>query len=418
MNRNLKKIIAVSLIIGAFNSITPATNFSFITTKAYAASGDLTSIKLKTSSGNTIKTYSDSDYKSKNEVDDNEINDDGTYYAKTSSDKIKISTSGVSSSYVRIFKGKNSSTKGVKASSTIDLSSSSTTTLIIRTYSEDPGTIKYSDDSFVSEYTIKVKYTGSSSDSEEEENGDVYLKTLTLSDGSLSFSKSTSNYNVSVADSVSEVKITAKPDCDTDEYDDYEVTIDGSIVDEDDKFKKSVSLSKGKNEIKITVEDDNDEKRTYTLNINRGGTTTTNTNTGNNSSNNGSTDTTTVKVNQWIQVNGGWQYNDSSGNSVKNSWFIDRNYGKEYYLQSNGYMATSWLNYSGSWYYLGSDGAKKTGWQSVSGTWYYLDSQGKMQTGWIKDTTGKYYYLNSNGSMASNTTVGGYKLGANGAWIG
>ena len=396
MNRNLKKIIAISLIIGAFNSIMPATNFSFITTKAYAASGDLTSIKLKTSSGNTIKTYSDNDYKSKNEVDDDEMDDDETYYAKTSSDKIKISTSGVNSSHVRIFKGKSSSTKGVKTSSTIDLSSSTTTTLIIRTYDEDPGTIKYSDDSFVSEYTIKVKYTGSSSDSGEEENGDVYLKTLNLSDGSLSFSKNTSSYDVNVVESTSKITITAKPDCDTDEYDNYEVTIDGTIVDEDDKFKKSVSLSKGKNQIKITVEDDNDEIRTYTLNITRGETTTTNTNTSNNSNNNGSTSTTTAKANQWIQVNGLWQYNDSSGNPVKNNWFYDRNYGKNYYLQADGYMATGWLFNDGKWYYLGADGGMKTGWQLVNGTWYYLNSQGVM---------------------AYSTIIDGYKLSTNGAWV-
>jgi len=396
MNRNLKKIIAISLIIGAFNSITPATNFSFITTKAYAASGDLTSIKLKTSSGNTIKTYSDNDYKSKNEVDDDEMDDEETYYAKTSSDKIKISTSGVNSSHVRIFKGKSSSTKGVKTSSTIDLSSSTTTTLIIRTYDEDPGTIKYSDDSFVSEYTIKVKYTGSSSDSGEEENGDVYLKTLNLSDGSLSFSKNTSSYDVNVVESTSKITITAKPDCDTDEYDNYEVTIDGTIVDEDDKFKKSVSLSKGKNQIKITVEDDNDEIRTYTLNITRGETTTTNTNTSNNSNNNGSTSTTTAKANQWIQVNGLWQYNDSSGNPVKNNWFYDRNYGKNYYLQADGYMATGWLFNDGKWYYLGADGGMKTGWQLVNGTWYYLNSQGVM---------------------AYSTIIDGYKLSTNGAWV-
>jgi len=407
MNRNIKKIIAAALIIVAFNSVMPGANFNLMTTKAYASSGDLTSIKVKTSSGTTIKTYNYDDYKSKNEVDYDEMDDGETYYAKTSSDKIKISTSGVSSSHVRIFKGKTSSNKGAKTSSTIELSTESTTTLTIRTYDDDPGTVKYSDDSYVSEYIIKVKCTASSSDSVEEQ-GDVYLKSITLSDGDLSFSKSTSTYNVNVAESISEIKITAKPDCDSDEYDNYDVTIDGTIVDEDDKFKKSVSLNKGKNEIKITVEDNDEEIRTYTLNITRGVTTTTN---------NGSTDTTTVKANQWIQVNGLWQYNDSMGKTVSNSWFSDRNYGKEYYLQSNGYMATDWLSYGGSWYYLGTDGAKKTGWQLVSGTWYYLDSQGKMQTGWIKDMTGKYYYLNSNGSMASNTTIGGYKLGANGAWI-
>lgn len=404
MNRNLKKIVAIALIASAFNSILPATNFNFITTKAYATSGDLTSIKVKTSDGSRIKTYSDNDYKSKNQVDDDEMEDGEIYYAKTSSQKIKISTSGVSSSNVRIFKGKSSSTKGVKEGSTIDLSSASTTTVVIRTYDEDPGSVKYSDDSFTSEYTIKVKYTGSSTDSEEEENGDVYLKSLTLSDGSLDFSKKTSTYNVNVDDSVDKVKITAKPDCDVDEYEDYEVTIDSKTVDEDDKFKRTVSLAKGNNEIKVTIEDDDDNKRTYTLNITRG----TSSGSTNNNSNGSSIKN---KPNQWVQLNGKWQYNDASGNPVKNAWI------QNYYLQSDSNMATGWQYIDGNWYYLGDDGAKKTNWQFMGGSWYYLDTQGKMQTGWIKDFDGKHYYLNSNGAMAYSTTVDGYKLGANGARI-
>lgn len=413
MNKNLKKLIACSLTISALSAFMPTMNYNVMTTKAYAASNELTSLKLKTSSGSTIKTYSDDDYKSKNEVDDNEIKASDTYYAKTSSSKIKVSTSGAD--YVRVFKGTSNSAKGVKTSSSISLSSG-TNTIIVRVYSEDPGTVKYSDTSKkVSEYKIKVKYTGNSSDSDDE-SGDVYLKSLTLSDGNLSFSKKTSSYNINVAESVKEVKITAKPDCDSDDYDDYEIRIDDTEVDEDDKFRKTVSLSKGKNEIKVTVEDDNDNKRTYTLNITRSGTTSTN-NTTNNNSNNSGLPTTTIKANQWVQTNGKWQYNDATGNPIKNNWFSDRSAGKEYYLQADGIMATGWLNYSGNSYYLGTDGAKKTGWQLVNGSWYYLDSQGRMQTGWFKDVDGKYYYLNSNGAMAYNTTIDGYKLGANGAWV-
>ena len=40
-----------------------------------------------------------------------------------------------------------------------------------------------------------------------------------------------------------------------------------------------------------------------------------------------------------------------------------------------------------------------------------------MMTGWIKDANGKWYYLYSTGVMASNTTISGYKIGSNGAWI-
>lgn len=39
-----------------------------------------------------------------------------------------------------------------------------------------------------------------------------------------------------------------------------------------------------------------------------------------------------------------------------------------------------------------------------------------MATGWLNDR-GTWYYLHSNGAMAANTTINGYKLGSNGAWI-
>lgn len=403
MNRNIKRIVALTIAATAFSAIVPATSLT-LTTTAYASTGDLSSIKLKTSSGSTIKTYSDDDYKSKNEVDDDELNNNETYHAKTSSNKIKISTNGTNSSNVRIFKGKTSSTKGVKTGSSIELSKGSTTILTIRTYNVDPGTVKYSDDSYSSQYTIRVKCTASSSNDDDYDNKDVYLKSISLSEGNLSFSKSTSDYSVNVSESVDEIKVTAKPDCDSDEYDDYEVKIDGSTVDESDKFRKTISLNKGKNDIKITVKNDGD-KRTYTLNIYRGG--------GGNNSNSSDTPlpTKNIKINQWVQVNGRWQYKDSMGNPVKNNWISN------YYLQSDGNMATGWLNYGGIWYYLGDDGAKKAGWQLVNGNWYYMDSEGRMQTGWIKDVSGKYYYLYSNGDMAYNTTIGGYRLGSNGAWI-
>ena len=58
------------------------------------------------------------------------------------------------------------------------------------------------------------------------------------------------------------------------------------------------------------------------------------------------------KINQWIDVNGIWQYNDSTGTPIKNNWFYDRTYGKNYYLQADGNMATGWLNNNEKWYYL------------------------------------------------------------------
>ncbi|MGG7153003.1 N-acetylmuramoyl-L-alanine amidase family protein, partial [Clostridium neonatale] len=65
---------------------------------------------------------------------------------------------------------------------------------------------------------------------------------------------------------------------------------------------------------------------------------------------------------------------------------------------------------------LQSNGAMKTGWLNDNGTWYYLQSNGAMKTGWLNDN-GTWYYLQSNGAMAKNTTIDGYRLGSNGAWI-
>ena len=412
MNKNIKRIVAIALTVSAFSAIAPAININFMTTKAYAADDNdekLSELSVETSSGSTIKMYEDSDYDDK--IDNDDIEDEGTYYVKTSSSKIKLDISGPSTKYVRVFKGTSSSTKGVKVSSTISLSSGSNTIKVL-VYSEDPGSsVKYKDDDDkIAEYTLKVKCTASSSDDDDDdETGDVYLKSLSLSDGDIDFSKKTSTYDVNVAESVSDIKITAKPDCDSDDYDDYEVRIDGTEVDESDKFKKEVSLSKGKNTIKITVEDDDDEIRTYTLNINRGGTTT-NTDTNTNTNTN-----TTVKINQWVTVNGRMQYNDSLGNPLKNQWIYSD--GKYYYLGADGYKITGWTLNSGRWYYLDANGVMQTGWQYIGGTWYMLDASGAMLTGWYKDFNGKWYYLQASGAMAKNTTIAGYKLGSDGAWI-
>lgn len=86
----------------------------------------------------------------------------------------------------------------------------------------------------------------------------LYFVILGKIKSTFDFSKNTSNYNINVVKSVNEVKITAKPDCD---IDDYEVKIDATTVNEDDKFRRTVSLNKEKDEIKIRVE-------FYILNIN------------------------------------------------------------------------------------------------------------------------------------------------------
>ncbi|EHJ02110.1 cell wall binding repeat-containing protein [Clostridium sp. DL-VIII] len=98
----------------------------------------------------------------------------------------------------------------------------------------------------------------------------------------------------------------------------------------------------------------------------------------------------------WVLTNGSWSYNNADGTKFK-----------------------GWLQASaGVWYYLDpADGVMDTGWKYINGQWYYLDkASGAMKTGWLNDN-GTWYYLKYSGEMVSDTTVDGYKLGANGAWI-
>lgn len=78
---------------------------------------------------------------------------------------------------------------------------------------------------------------------------------------------------------------------------------------------------------------------------------------------------------------------------------------------------TGWVqNSDNTWNYILENGIKKTGWLNNNGTWYYLNSEGTMQTGWINDN-GTWYFCNTSGAMLSDTTIDGYQLGSNGAWI-
>jgi len=79
---------------------------------------------------------------------------------------------------------------------------------------------------------------------------------------------------------------------------------------------------------------------------------------------------------------------------------------------------TGWvLNKDNTWNYLLENGTKKTGWLNDNEAWYYLNADGIMATGWINDN-GTWYYLEESGAMLANTTVDGYILGSDGAWIG
>ncbi|WHY76927.1 NlpC/P60 family protein [Neobacillus sp. WH10] len=99
--------------------------------------------------------------------------------------------------------------------------------------------------------------------------------------------------------------------------------------------------------------------------------------------------------------------------SQTNGWFLS---GGKWYFYNQGNMQVGWLKTEGQWYFLGANGAMLTGWIYWCGDWYYLNNSGAMVTDWNL-TGGKWYYHYSSGVMAKNTTISGYKLGPDGAWI-
>lgn len=128
----------------------------------------------------------------------------------------------------------------------------------------------------------------------------------------------------------------------------------------------------------------------------------------------------TEKVTGWVQEGRNWYYFDPAqdGAMVTNNWAQVN--GKWYYLYADGIMAAStWHQVGGKWYRFNGSGAMITGWfkSSTNDNWYYLQSSGAMvANGWYW-INGKCYYFYANGAMAANTTIGGWTVGADGAWI-
>ncbi|VFH69504.1 choline binding protein PcpA [Streptococcus pneumoniae] len=63
-------------------------------------------------------------------------------------------------------------------------------------------------------------------------------------------------------------------------------------------------------------------------------------------------------------------------------------------------------------------GSMATGWVKDKGLWYYLNESGSMATGWFT-VSGKWYYTYNSGDLLVNTTTpDGYRVNANGEWVG
>lgn len=120
------------------------------------------------------------------------------------------------------------------------------------------------------------------------------------------------------------------------------------------------------------------------------------------------------------ETNNSW----SSAGSAKSNNTSSLNASSPAYVpltNPSGHPVSGWANIDDKWYYLDGYGTAKVGWMKEDGNWYYLSpssdsNRGTMKTGWIQDN-GKWYYLNQSGAMVSNTTINGYRLGADGAMI-
>lgn len=492
MNKKIKKVIAMTLITSAFLSVIPSKYVNVFSTTVYAATS-ITAGDIDISSDEVLDLYSSSSCKSSEKISSSTTISKGTsYYTKTSKSRVKITLNGQDDDRVRIYK----SSKAYSNGRSITIDSGTTTTLEIRVYNDDYDSYTSSEQknsSNYDKYVIKVKNTSSSSgsSSSSSSSASVYLSNIILDYGEISFSKSTKSYDINVPTSIDEIRIKAKP-----EEDDYDVTIDGTSVDEDDKWAHTVSLNKGQNTIKIEVEDDDDNKRTYTLNIYRG-TTASNTTTTSNGAAVGAIDNkqdsiylddlilddgdTKLQFNKKItsyaiDYKESYEYiliktepEDSddrvriNGNRVETSNYVTKfnlkkgkneikiqvdnsedydtdedDYKKRVYTltvyrgTSEGSVAAAnnvnkpvvktnqWVNVNGMWQYNDALGNPLRGmWflDKSTGFWYYLDASGNMKTGWFQDRDGKWYYLYPSGAMAYNTMIGGYKLGPSGAWV-
>ncbi len=108
-----------------------------------------------------------------------------------------------------------------------------------------------------------------------------------------------------------------------------------------------------------------------------------------------------IKATGWKLIDGVWYYFNENGlmqkgwNKVDNIW---------YYLNESGAMQKGWKKINNVWYYLNEDGSMHVGWKKINNVWYYLDGNGAMQTGWLNIGNNKYY-LKESGEMVTGKFV-------------
>lgn len=124
------------------------------------------------------------------------------------------------------------------------------------------------------------------------------------------------------------------------------------------------------------------------------------------------------KTGSWIQSGGNWYY-QNNGVIYKNKWACIYN---PYAKTGLGQRAYDWFNFD-------ENGIMRTGWYTdpTTGYVFYLNpnadgTRGKMVTGW-QLIDGYYYYFSEAegsgymGALATNTTIDGRRVDAQGRWV-
>ncbi|WP_294393813.1 cadherin-like beta sandwich domain-containing protein [uncultured Clostridium sp.] len=241
-------------------------------------------------------------------------------------------------------------------------------------------------DSEVTEYVVYIYRGGTSA---------VYLKDIWLDDQNIGFTKGKNFYNLDIDEDDNLVEFQFS------KFDDRDIIlVNNNELKNINKLKVKFK-GIGKYTVNIDVIDyETKRKGSYVFNIYYGIEVTPNVSDSINS---------VLKPNQWVIVNGRWQYNDSLGKALKAQWYYDNKYKAYFYFNGRGNMKTGWIIIKGNTYYLGNDGKMRTGWVKYENEWYYLDHNGVMRTHWVEDD-GNWYYLNDDGSMKTGWFVN------NGKW--
>ncbi len=279
--------------------------------------------------------------------------DEGETYYAVCTTENLIVDSDVDDDYVRFIYDSDEYENGDE----ISLDEEEQNSIKIRVYDEEYDEDEEYDSSDYDQYIVKVYYD---EDGEVNVGGSMNLSSLSLENVNIALNSSTTNYSNVVGNSTSSINIKAIP-ADTNRT----VTINGTTVSQGNNYTACVNLNVGSNSIPIVVSKNNGTTKEYTLTVTRSA-------------------QTTVSV-------------PSSSTTISNS---------------NG----RWVKTNGIWYYYNADGSLAKGWKYLDEQWYYMDSYGRMKTGWIL-TGGKWYYLYESGIMAANTTINGYIVGSDGAWI-